>query len=115
MFAAHASIPFVGAALGAASVGIMTGVMTSVKALSKFADGGIVGGSYTMGDRMLVRVNSGEMIINKRQQANLFKALDHGIDGVSSATGPTTVRIKGEDLYLSMHNHYKRTKKSPFK
>lgn len=40
--------------------------------ISKFATGGIVGGSQKSGDNVLVRVNSGEMILNAAQQARLF-------------------------------------------
>lgn len=38
-----------------------------------FADGGIVSGTSYTGDRQIVRVNSGEMVLNKQQQANLFE------------------------------------------
>lgn len=37
-----------------------------------FADGGIVGGTSYTGDRLIARVNSGEMILNQNQQAALF-------------------------------------------
>ena len=40
--------------------------------ISKFATGGIVGGNQRSGDNILVRVNSGEMILNAAQQARLF-------------------------------------------
>lgn len=50
--------------------------------LKTFANGGIVGGSSFSGDKVLARVNSGEMVLNKAQQANLFKALNgNGMDG----------------------------------
>lgn len=38
----------------------------------KFAGGGIVPGTSFSGDRVPVSVNSGEMILNKQQQSNLF-------------------------------------------
>ena len=40
--------------------------------ISGFATGGIVPGSQRQGDKVLVRVNSGEMILNQAQQACLF-------------------------------------------
>lgn len=43
-----------------------------------FEDGGIVPGSSNFGDRVPVRVNSGEMILNKQQQANLFEQANGG-------------------------------------
>jgi len=41
----------------------------------RFESGGIVGGSSTSGDKVLARVNSGEMILNKAQQSSLFRML----------------------------------------
>lgn len=72
---------------------IAAGVAAVVAALGMiggaFADGGIVGGSSWRGDRLLVRVNSGEMILNARQQAELF-ALANGsaMYGGASAVVP---------------------------
>lgn len=43
-----------------------------------FADGGIVGGNSYTGDRLLARVNSGEMVLNKSQQQELFKQINSG-------------------------------------
>tara|TARA_R110001632_G_scaffold137804_2_gene253418 strand:+ start:7740 stop:9869 length:2130 start_codon:yes stop_codon:yes gene_type:complete len=40
-----------------------------------FAKGGIVGGSSFSGDKLFARVNSGEMILNNRQQSNLSKLI----------------------------------------
>lgn len=45
--------------------------------VSRFATGGIVGGNQKSGDNVLVRVNSGEMILNAAQQSRLF-ALANG-------------------------------------
>jgi len=43
-----------------------------------FAGGGIVGGSSYTGDQVPARVNSGEMILNSSQQAQLFKMANGG-------------------------------------
>ena len=67
----------------ATSVAEITGIITSVisgitqakQVLSDakgFATGGIVGGTSYEGDRLTARVNSGEMILTKEQQAQLF-------------------------------------------
>ncbi len=111
MFAAHSSIPFVGAALGAASVGIMEGVLSSIKAVSKFANGGIVGGSSYSGDKLFARVNSGEMILNGRQQKNLFNAIDNNRLGADNAQ-TISFKIKGSDLYGTLKNYSKIKGKS---
>lgn len=52
-------------------------LVSMVATISQFATGGIVGGNQTSGDKVLVRVNSGEMILNAAQQARLF-ALANG-------------------------------------
>lgn len=52
-------------------------MVSMIATISKFATGGIVGGNQRSGDNVLVRVNSGEMILNAAQQARLF-ALANG-------------------------------------
>lgn len=46
-----------------------------------FAEGGIVAGNSYSGDNVLVRANSGEMFINRTQQARLFDMLNSGRAG----------------------------------
>lgn len=76
-FAAHAYIPFAGAAIASGFAAQAVAETKAIGALAAFAYGGIVGGSSTSGDKILVRVNSGEMILNAAQQARLF-ALANG-------------------------------------
>ena len=45
---------------------------TNVPNAPKFATGGIVGGTSYVGDNVIARVNSGEMILNAEQQRKLF-------------------------------------------
>lgn len=47
----------------------------------QFATGGIVGGTSYTGDRVPVRVNSGEMVLNGTQQKNLFDMVSGGGGG----------------------------------
>lgn len=70
-----------------------------------FADGGIVGGSLH-GDKVLARLNGGEMVLNKTQQSKLFHAIESGKFG-SDNTAPSTVtwKIKGCDLYGTLSNY----------
>jgi len=56
---------------GAIAIGLAVGAGILAMA-GAFAQGGIVGGNSFSGDNMLARVNSGEMILNKQQQANLW-------------------------------------------
>lgn len=52
-----------------------------VPIIGRFATGGIVPGASFSGDRVLAAVNSGEMILNRQQQSNLFEMLQGGIGG----------------------------------
>ena len=76
-FAAHASIPFVGAGIAAGFVAQAVATTLAV-GLSAFATGGVVGGTSTHGDKKFARVNSGEMILNKFQQTTLWNLIDGG-------------------------------------
>lgn len=50
-----------------------------------FAQGGIVPGTSYVGDRVPANVNSGEMVLNKRQQSTLFNMANSGVGGENSA------------------------------
>lgn len=67
----------------------------------KFAEGGIVGGAMYSGDRVNAMVNSGEMILNARQQNNLFNMIKSGVSG-SGGGGVLSHRISGNDLLIIM-------------
>lgn len=71
-------------------VAIAAGVAAVVGALGMisgaFADGGIVGGSSWTGDKLMARVNSGEMILNGAQQSRLF-AIANGASVYGAASG----------------------------
>lgn len=115
MFAAHAYIPFAGAAIGAAQVGIMMATITGLKSLEAFANGGIVKGSTTVGDRVLARLNAGEAVINKTQQSRLLNIIDHGIvNNDNNSMQISTVKVSGADLYLALKNFGKINKKKTF-
>lgn len=78
-------------------------VIAGIAMIGSFADGGVIGGNSFHGDNMFARVNAGEMILNNKQQGNLFRLLDGG--GVASNTGTPTVKIKGSDLYVALNNY----------
>ena len=90
--ASQASLPVVGPVLAATAVaGIIALLMSKMQ---KFSIGGIVGGNQTSGDNQMVRVNSQEMILTKRDQANLYAAIKSGNLGGKGVD----FRIHGSDL-----------------
>ena len=89
---------------------IAAGVAAVVGALammSKFEKGGIVGGNSTHGDRNMVRVNSGEMILNKAQQGTLWSMLN----GKGGMSGNVEFKIRGADLVGTINNYGKKISK----
>ncbi|MEE3309545.1 hypothetical protein, partial [Sharpea azabuensis] len=112
IFLAHAGIPFAGTSIAAGLVSTMMAAMAAQHAaslaLQAFDSGGIVKGKSTIGDKNLVRVNSGEMILNSRQQNNLFKAIDQnrlGNGGNNNISGDVVVR--GSKMHLLLKNYNK--------
>lgn len=73
--------------------------------LPKFAEGGIVGGIST-GDRNLVRVNGGEMILTTAQQQRLFNILN-GKGGAASG-GNVRFVIDGDALVGVVDNYSRK-------
>lgn len=69
----------------------------------KFAGGGIVGGSSFTGDRVSAQVNSGEMILNRAQQARLFQIANGAGGG-----GQVEFHISGTDLVGVLNNQYRK-------
>ena len=68
------AIPFVGFALGVVAGAAVAGLAAAYL----FEDGGVVPGTSTTGDQVPAMVNSGEMILNKEQQGNLFSMAQGG-------------------------------------
>lgn len=84
-----------------AAIATVVATIASVfSSLPKFAEGGIVGGSSYFGDKLLARVNSGEMILNQGQQARLLGMIGGGDVRVSG-----DVRLSGKDIYISLRNY----------
>ena len=84
----------------------LAAVATTISTIKGFNDGGIVNGSTTTGDNTLVRVNRGEMILNSRQQAHLFKMLDGGLAlNTQSSGGSVNFKISGSNLYGTLKNY----------
>ena len=88
-------------------IAAMASILAAMAMLPKFASGGIVGGTSYGGDRQLVRVNSGEMILNHQQQAQLWKAISSG----SLGGGEVKFRIDGQQLVGVLNNYNSKYRK----
>lgn len=111
--AAYAYIPFAGPALAAAQITTMQALIAAA-AIPKFAGGGIVTGGPSSGDKILARVNAGEMILNARQQSNLFEAINSGkMGGDKMLASTVTTKVRSKDLILTINNELKSQGKKP--
>ena len=93
-------------AAAASGMATIAGVVSQIKS---FADGGIIQGSTFHGDNMIARVNAGEMILNKKQQGNLFRLLDSG--AVNNGVTVSEVKLRGSDIYMLLKNYNNKMKK----
>lgn len=101
-------------------------LVSMVAMISQFATGGIVGGNSKSGDRVLARVNSGEMILNAAQQAQLFAIANGrmqptvntdvltglmagGAGGVKA--GSVVSKIRGRDIVLVAANETRQMRR----
>ena len=101
-------------------------LVSMVATISQFATGGIVGGNSKSGDRVLARVNSGEMILNAAQQAQLFAIangrmqptvntdvltglMSGGAGGVKA--GSVLGKIRGRDIVLVAANETRQMRR----
>ena len=93
------------------AIAAIASLIAAVSSIPKFATGGIVGGSSLIGDNILVGVNSGEMILNRRQQANLFNLLDAKYTGNSATNQNVKFTISGKDLVATLNNYNDKAKR----
>lgn len=129
-----AKVPFVG---WMAAAGAALSVVAAMASIPKFAKGGIVPGISFAGDKVPAMLNSGEMILNGSQQANLFKilnsklyaGLDVGRPNITPSVGHLArliapsenkvqvefgkARVIGTDIFLSINNTLKKQGKKP--
>lgn len=110
--ASAASLPFpwnlvaIGGAIAAA--------IAAFAVIPKFANGGIISGGPTSGDKILARVNAGEMILNGSQQSNLFDAINSGqLGGNRTLSSTVTTKVRSKDLILTINNELKSQGKKP--
>lgn len=83
------------------------GVLSAFASIPKFATGGIVGGNSYTGDKLLARINSGEMVLNQRQQSNLANMLAPASSNVSVVLQPS-LDVSGDKLRVLLNRVDKR-------
>ncbi len=72
-----------------------------------FANGGVVGGNSFTGDKLFARINSGEMVLNQKQQANLSGMLASG-NGTNPVLLDGSFVVTGDQLRLILDRSDKR-------
>ncbi len=106
--ASAAQTPLVGWLLAGAAAAAVVAALASIPS---FSTGGIFAGNSTIGDMNLARVNAGEMILNNRQQRNLFNLLNgNGVMG-SAGGGQVEFKIRGKELVGVLANYNNKTAK----
>lgn len=107
-----ASVPFLGPALAVAAIAaIMAGIVSAISSAKGFTNGGIITGASSIGDYNIAKVNSGEMILNGKQQKRLFNILNTGNTQISNSVVPVEFKLKGTELIGLMNNvNHKKSK-----
>lgn len=102
---------------GIAAIGIGVGlvvlgslVKSQVSGIAGYKDGGIVGGNSFYGDKILARVNSGELILNNQQQKKVFGMMNDPSGTNIVLQGDWSVRGDQIDLVLSRYQNNKNRK-----
>lgn len=105
--------PYLAIAAGGALIIAATAAKSALGNTKGYANGGIIPGNSVSGDRVLARVNSGEMILNQMQQGNLFNMLNNPSSSGSDTQTPEVVfHIKGNDLIGVLNNTNKKTSRT---
>jgi hypothetical protein len=87
---------------GAIAVGAAIGAAV-LKFAGAFAKGGIVEGTSWSGDNVIARVNSGEMILSKNQQAKLWGIVNGDSGNTKSSSVGSTININ-QNIEVNANN-----------
>lgn len=102
-----ADIPVVGWVLaGVAAATLLATLLSAMNSAKGFASGGIVGGNSYTGDKILARLNSGELVLNKKQQTQLWDEMNAGVRANDNNGGRSQVefKINGTQLVGVLNN-----------
>ena len=96
-----------------AGVATLATIIAQMKSLNNFADGGIIQGATSIGDFNLARVNAGEMILNNRQQQNLWDIFQgkNSINAANNEKQSVEFKLRGQELIGLIKNTNKKMSK----
>lgn len=98
-YAAPPGPPFNTPIVAATALAVGANIQRISSQQPRFQHGGIVPGNSVSGDNVMARVNSGEMILNRQQQARLFDMANRGdAGGGQEIVVHTTVELDGEKV-----------------
>lgn len=97
---------------GTSGLATLISMTAQLHNLTGYASGGVISGGSSYGDQILARVNAGEMVLNRRQQSNLFRAIESGNIGAGNTVLVPEFKIKGSDLYGTLRNFSKSVGKT---
>lgn len=86
-------------------IAAVTSIIAAMSQLPKFATGGVVPGNALSGDNVLIRANSGEVVLTKQQANNIGSAL-------AGLGGNVRFVIEGDKLVGVLNNHNRITSRS---
>lgn len=89
----------------------IAGVLAAFASIPRFETGGVVGGNSFFGDKNLVRVNSGEWILNKLQQKRIMDMIEPA-GGAVNITLDGAFKISGNDLELLLQRIQQRNSRN---
>lgn len=86
-------------------IAAVTSIIAAMAQIPKFATGGVVPGNALSGDNVLIRANSGEVVLTKQQANNIGSAL-------AGFGGNVRFVIEGDKLVGVLNNHNSITSRS---
>lgn len=108
IISSNANLGLLSFGLIASGVALVTSLFDS---LPKFENGGVVGGHSYHGDKILSRLNSSELVLNKGQQNRVWDLINQGTTNTNPQMGGGSVQFKisGRDLVGVLSNHQNKT------
>ena len=109
IIASNANLGLLSFGVIASGVAMITSLFDSLQ-VPKFENGGIVGGHSYHGDKILARLNSGELVLNRHDQNRVWDLINQGTSPKAQLNGASVqFKISGRDLVGVLSNHQNKT------